>query len=424
MGTGQKEVLFNAAENVGQLDLNNMQRFLRAVMADWQYGQGGSFQGSGDVGAAGFDRTKAPYVLGDSGAPYPHPVNAIATQNLAGPIGQWKTGPTFPLSANGPATNWGTDPYFLVYWLSPDELATTHAAPDPTNPRWDLVCVRLNDVSNDVADQETRLQKQVVGSDFVISSDDFIKRRKVTITKQVVQGTPAGSPAMPSVPSGFVPYYAALVPAGTAGPFAVDNNFHDYRMPLGSFAVDVSAVPSVLGQFGAVSGNIAILTGPTSAIRWTGGGAVDVDLITSLPLSPHSCRLIGVAALEQRSTAFSTVKLGRYNPVVSGGVLGVFNAVGGNATWTIANLAGGTPPTTNNDSRWYTERLSGQAGNSPPTASIKPPWGTGWPSGYASRAERTAGLDNATDAIGLRFTSSTADVALIKARFYFAGMPY
>lgn len=416
MGVGQKEVLMNAAENVGQLDLNNMQRFLRAFTADWMLGNAGGFQGD-SVGASGFDRMKAAYCLGDSGAPFPTGV-ARQISHLGGPIMQWKTGPTFPLWLNAPPANWGLDPYCLVYWLSPDELITTHAVGDPTNPRWDLVTVKLNDVSNDAADNETRQQKQVVGNAFVISSGTFVKRRKVTVTKNLIQGTPAGSPTMPALPAGEMPLYAIRVPANHNAVFTVDNDFHDYRMPLGSFAVDILAAEAFTGSQLAGTGH-TLITGALSAVEIAAANG-------TLYFSPrgivglHSCRLVGLSTLGGVATTNFNVNVARFNPLAAG----TYNQMGGNATWLMTSLGtSASDPSGSTHYKWYKQALAGGAGNNPPSEAAKPPWGTGWPSGYASRPERSSNEDTA-DFLGVRVIAIGATASRIsRVRFHFAGMP-
>lgn len=427
MGVGQKEILWNAAENVGQDDLNNMQRFLRAFTTDWILGSAGAFSGHGEGGggvtATSFDRSKALFSIGDSCAPYPD--TAMVVTNLSGPICQWKTGTTGPLADNGlggslPGT-WGADPYLLVYWALWGELATTHAAADPTNPRWDLVCIQLSDVSNDAADQETRLQKQVVGSSFIISSAGFIKRRKVTLTKQVVQGTPAGAPAIPAVPAGYLPLYAVLVPALFAGVFPVDDNFHDYRMPMGSFSVDVAAGDMVSATNRWATPFVAQGSGDYSGVQFPAFSAW-ISFIPRMPLSASSCRLIGVSALSGLNTPQFTVSIGRYNAF--GG--GSYNQMGGNGNWTLPLLGTGAANTSGiNHYKWYNTALPGGAGNNPPTAAVKPPWGTGRPSGYASGAGRSAGVEDAMNQIGIRYLQGGATQAVVcLVRMHFAGMPW
>jgi hypothetical protein len=395
-----------------------MQSFARAFMCDWQWGQGGSFQGVDDAGAAGFDRTKAVFSLGDSGAPFPN-ATALTVTNLGGPIGQWQAGVTFPLAKSAIATSWGTSPSMLVYWLSPGELLTTHAAADPTSPRWDLVCVKLSDVNNDSVDVETRMQKQVVGSDFVISAANFVKRRKVALTKQVVVGTPAGSPAIPAVPAGFQPLYAVKIPAAFAAAFPIDNDFHDYRMPLGAFTVDVNA-SEVLGA-NAVGvtqvGGPNASAGTTAAYPTVATSVINtiIDFIPQIPVPPSACRLIGISSLNAGSLSVWSGAIGRYLAASDG----TFSLFGGNSTWDAITM---TNPSISGWT-WTSSRLTNQAGNATPTAAIKPPWGTGYPSGYAARAERTIVADtHAFIGARMRVAGSGGKIAIV--RFHFAGMNY
>lgn len=435
MGVGQREVLWNLAENASETDLNLMQRFIRAAWSDWHLGQAGGFQGAGDVGASGYQREVALSCIGDSCAPVPlHNLNLSTgtnrtVTNLPGPIGQWKSPLTFPQTLHGTATdptiafpalpaNWGQDSNLMVYWAQGGEFATTHDIGD-ASPRWDLVCIQLNDVSNDVADQETKLQKQVVGDDFVISSAPFFKRRKVTATKQVVKGTPAGSPLIPAVPVGFVPYYAVLIPALFNGLIPVDNNFHDYRFPVGSFTVDMFAYDQRARQ-GAFGAPFTVIPGAYSSIQIGPSGSINrIEFMPSMPVSPHSCRLIGVSALTGQITEPPVVEVARYNPIGAG----AFFQMGGNATWDLSSSFL-LSATTIGDYRWQDHRLAQAAGNLP-NADFKPPWGTGWPSGYASRRERLVG-DNSADQIGIRWTvnNSAGYCVISMVRMYFAGMPY
>lgn len=420
-GIGQREVLFSLGESVIETDLNNMQRFLRAFTCDWMLGSAGCFQGSFDAGASRLRRDRFVLSLGDSGAPNPTGVARQIT-NLAGPMCWWNPGPSFPLTIQTTVpANWGVDPYLMVYWLTEDELKTTHAVGDATNPRWDLVCVRMNEVINDVADEELRSQKQVDPGPpptFVISTDLFPKRRKVTIDKVVVAGTPAASPAIPGVPAGYRPFYAVLVPATFNAAFPVDDNLHDYRLPMGGFSVDVSPIEAVESGSG---GPTALLAGSLRPCNIPNGATMDfVPKFTT----PQSCRLIGTSILSGLSVAGgASCNYGRFNSAAGG----TFNLQGGNSTWALSANGSGV----SGQYIWRTFPLGeipffgNQAGNFPPTASWKPVWGTGWPSGYASSPERSVAV-NTSDFLGLRMdcTGLLAQQQIARVRFHFAGMPY
>lgn len=423
MGVGQKEVLWNQGENVGQLDLNNMQHFLRAFSTDWMLGQAGSFQGFGTVGAANYDRSKALYSYGDSGAPFPSATN-LTIDTLGGPLIHWQTGPTFPLASNAPPANWGSDPYALYYWLAPNELQTQHPAGDPTNPRWDMLCVKLNDVSNDLGDRETRLQRVMEGGVLVTSENTFVKRRKVTLSSLLVVGTPAVSPTIPAVPAGYLPYYAILVPALFNSTFPVDDNFHDYRMPLGSFCVDVIAAEALtLGYLSFPGGTIpasfslGFITGTNGIFAEVAVTSDNLHIIPRLPISPHSCRLVGISQQSGSATQNFTVSLQRYDISIGLG----FTGFGGNSHWTFSALGSGAPST---DNIWISTALANSAGNDPPSADAKPPWASGRPSGYASRRDRLVASNLVNSWIGLKYTTGASPAALYMTRFHFAGMPF
>jgi len=423
MGFGAHEVLWNTSENVGAVDLQNMQRFLRAFATDWDLGASGGFSGSASSmqGAIShMNRDQALWCLGDSAAPSPtHAAGAPANRtvyNLGGPLLQWRSFASDGRFDGGGAAlmpaDWGSDTYGLVYWVDADELTTTHAIGDATNPRWDLVCIRLSDVNNDVADQESRLQKQVVGSAFITSTGTFFKRRKVKLDKQVVVGTPAASPAMPAVPVGYLPYYAVKIPALFDAPIPALDDFHDYRMPLGSFTVDV------LASLAIENGSGLAATGNAGAYRpMTLGASSTFDFVPTLPFPPQSCRLFGVDVLAGGQSGALTVTLGRYDNVAGG----TYNLYGGGGI-SMGNLTAGYA--TGTDLCWNSQKIGGNAnaGQNPPSATIKPPWGHGYPNGHASSSLLDGSSHVIRGTLGLRIaTAGGGALKVARVRFFYAG---
>lgn len=431
---GRKEVLWNPGENVGNLDLGNMQRFARAVIEDWMFGSIGGFTGTGDAGAAGVDRRGMLICHGDAGAPAPG-AGAMTVTNLAGPIGQWMTGPTFPLGAGGSVADpnalpasWGGDPYLLVYWLSKGEIAITHAVGDATNPRWDLVCVKLDTITNDPADNEVRIQKQDVGGVFVISENPALpKRRKVRCTPLLIAGAPAGSPAMPAVPAGYVPLYAVKIPATFNAVIPVDSSFYDLRMPLGSFTVDVWAVDEAIRDSFTAS---TLLTGLLRPVNVLATGSL--KMFPQMPVAPHSCRLVGVSAMVGMGYNRFAPTLNRVSPDAGGTThfLLLMDQLGLAAPAPF-NIIKGT------QLGWLSQSVAGVG--VAPVANVLPIWGTGNSSGYAARQDRSGFISadqlmldiNASTpgalpidiGTGLPYTTPASGGILSMVRFHFAGTP-
>lgn len=422
---GQKEVLWNSGENVGNLDLNNMQRFARAVAADWMFAHLGQFNGFDAASAvpsvAILNRIKYLWCMGDSAAPYASGTSR-RIDSLGGPIVQWiAASPTSVNSAR--PSDWGLEPYALVYWLAPNELQTTHDIGD-ASARWDTVSIGLASVSNDLADQETRLQKQVVGSAFVISSNGFIKRRKVTLTKTVTKGTP-GSSIPPAIPADHVAVYSVYVPALHNAVFDPEALW-DFRMPLGSFCVDV-LVRDVAARLSGINlGSVTNLDGAWGGIQ--AGSATAHLYIPSHSHNAHSARLVGVEALigsNNATAAFNLIRIdsSSYGSLSSGGAIsrapglalgalalgGIFGNPGAPATEFRASIDDGVSGL----------RMEYNAGGGAPSV---PVWINGCASGYASRSELNAvGTDNTLKRLGLEWFPGDVNGKLCMVRFHYAG---
>lgn len=211
MPTQFREVLYNDGEGLDFNDFNNAQRYARAEYLDGILRARCRTVLGNTVGATSYC-----YAFGFGGNVKSTATN-LRSSNYAGSIVQ--------LISAGPSA---TDPTALVYYLSDDELQTDHDAADPTNPRYDIICVKLemlagDSTSRDFEDAATR----------ALSSTTPDKTRKVTLTKQVVKGTPAATPAEPAVPAGFVKWASVKIPATFATTFTAVTHFRDYRVPIG-----------------------------------------------------------------------------------------------------------------------------------------------------------------------------------------------
>jgi hypothetical protein len=191
-----------------------MQRHIHAtvfdgIMAGW------AIQDDIDATGPSIDNM---YCLGNGGAPYAADTG-LTIKNLRGLVLQRIAG-TVPI---------GTDPQFLSYYLDDDEYSSTLPAVT-TDPRWDIVCIKLEQESADAADQELRDFEDALTRE--LTTTNVIKKRKVKATIQVVTGVEAVNPVEPATPSGFVKIAAFQVRFGETE-FDPKQDVRDYRVPVG-----------------------------------------------------------------------------------------------------------------------------------------------------------------------------------------------
>lgn len=163
------------------------------------------------------------FCQGNGGAPT-RETTPMQVGNLAGPIAQ-------KVAAGVD----GNDANLVVYYLAANELVTTLTAADPTNPRIDLVAVKVENALGPNASRH--FEDAVSGAKTSQSTPPY---RYPKLTKQVVQGTPSATPAEPAAPAGFVKWCAVLVPAAASSLLEV--NFRDHRVPVGLRAVELYPV--------------------------------------------------------------------------------------------------------------------------------------------------------------------------------------
>lgn len=221
-----KEVLWNDGEGITFTDLNNMQRYMSAMILDGIISRMARSFGGADVQGT---QTTFPLVycfcVGNDAAPYAG-AGAREIKNLAGTI--------YQRLDNTPD---GNDPGMLAYYVTADEYGQTLAAA-VTNPRWDIVTVKLEQIDNDVADEVSRDFKDATTG--VVTSEDIVKKRKVKATFTVTAGAENASPVQPSIPAGHVLVAAFLVtPAMSA--FDPRADIRDWRVPLGYRCDQVNA---------------------------------------------------------------------------------------------------------------------------------------------------------------------------------------
>ncbi len=322
------------------------------------------------------------FCFGNSCAPYAN-ATGLTLKNLAGPIAQKIT-----------AGVDGNDPHFVVYYAASDELNTTLAAADPTNPRIDLIAVKIEDALG--AGVARHFEDAISGAK---TSQSLPPYRYVKITKTVVQGTPNATPVEPTPPSGYVKWCAVLVPATATN--LLQANVRDHRMPVGLGAREVYArdwqklesewTVYNLGGLVGFRDNVASVVHARAlcpGLEYS-GRIVKIGLVSEIPSGGPACELIRddlflESAGEASVTVLETV------------------------TSTLLATPAGTPD------RYYKE-----------VAPTLPLWLNGYAAGYANRVTppiHSQGGQNYTRA-GIRVSGSgSADsVRIFLARFVVAG---
>lgn len=125
----------------------------------------------------------------------------------------------------------GSEPKLLCYFLDEDEIDLTSPTADATNPRYDVVAVKLEweDVS------ETRDYEDA--GTHAITSTSQVTHKRVKMTARIVAGTPAASPTRPAIASDEAYYAVYKIPATFNTTLSLDpsgtNEFVDYTFPIG-----------------------------------------------------------------------------------------------------------------------------------------------------------------------------------------------
>jgi hypothetical protein len=161
----------------------------------------------------------------------------------------------------------GSAPTFLPFTFAGTEEVAI-AAGDATNPRVDLVQMKLELVSGD---PQTRHFEDAVTR--APSSQSTNKKRRVQCTLTVKQGTPGASPTYPTLDAGCVAIAGVVVPAtwaAVAAPLTIDSAsadslvVHDQRMPLGTVRPHHVYPPVMVGNW-TLSSTRATIASSSSA---------------------------------------------------------------------------------------------------------------------------------------------------------------
>ena len=216
------ELLYNDGEALDYNDLNNAQRHARSMLYDGVHGTLARVV-ERDYQPQAVSSTGHAWTIGNGCQPYVS-ASTLTVSFTPGAIGQ---------KASGVPD--GTDPLFLWYHMGLAEVSLTAGAADATNPRWDIVQIKIEHTEGTA---ETRDFSTTAG---VLSSVSFSKRRRTRLTASIKAGTAAASPTEPTPGAGYVKLCAIHI-AATAT-VITPTTVRDYRMPVGYRVIDM--VPGV-----------------------------------------------------------------------------------------------------------------------------------------------------------------------------------
>lgn len=157
------------------------------------------------------------------------------------------------------------------------------AVGDATNPRIDLVEVKLSYVDGDPQDRHfedaiTREPTTEAGTN---------KERQIEAIYQIKQGTAAANPTYPAPTAGYVAMAAIYVPA-THNAVHNPDNIRDLRVPFGVRAIDVD-----VNGFHFVGANPWTKVGMLASIA-AGSVQLTANVIVPCPVATKSARLLAV----------------------------------------------------------------------------------------------------------------------------------
>lgn len=293
MAPSLKDVLWTDGEEVTIDDLNDMQRFAGSQLNDAVLGSLCWSSTQWEHGT--FPDASTLYCLRGGGMPYY--IGALGVSMGLNP----------GLIAVATAGSWwsagtGDDANFVFAYLTTNSFTFTANASG--NPRYDLIQVAITNPDGD--SQMRHFEDAVTGA---VTSDPTNKKRTRTATVSVKEGTPAGSPTVPTPDTGYLALAAVLLNDGYAGGTARPNGLIDYRVPMGA------TVERVFGrQFSYVaSANWSLDSSGPFTLSHTGGAGGDAAY-ASPPVGSHHKRLMKIGLCRNKNAAStSVVSLARLN---------------------------------------------------------------------------------------------------------------
>lgn len=308
---------FNDGQGIDFADFNQVQQYAWAIR-DLQIGCLGKTR-MGD--AFQTDSPIQNFLLAEHGSS-----GAISSggnmivNNDGGMIYQWTV---------DPSTADGTTPILLPYMLTAGELQSTVPTADPSNPRIDVLCVKLTQLADDSTSRD--FKDETTGA---LSSQMMNIRNRVSIAKSYVTGTAASSPSVPAIPSGYAALYYLHVAAAYTSTFrSQDGNVSDARIPRRVKMGRVFATSAFFDSTNASATAPAVLGIYNQAINFPGTNSSGASAYFPLPIGPYA-RVLAVGVFNDGGpTTFPSHYFAAFiRFTYSGGVFTGSSIVGGNVT--------------------------------------------------------------------------------------------
>jgi hypothetical protein len=276
-----KRVLYNNGEGADVQDFNNGGGYAEARLFDQVLRAGSGNARGGAIGQDPDLRTTL------STAPFLYALSAGAGYIVPGAGAREITVRAGTILQQVGATS-GDAASLLPFTMADAAFTLTHAIGDATNPRVDVIEVKLEYVDGNT---ESRIVEDPPPSGLQ-SVQTIAKKRRIQATFQIVQGTPAATPAYPTLTAGFAALGAVLVPATHNAVFTALAHLRDLRIPIGVRSVDVypaNFVPEASGwnYVGATSLG-------TWLQRFTLSASTDATFGIPCPV-PARSRIVGLA---------------------------------------------------------------------------------------------------------------------------------
>lgn len=225
--------IWNAREQLLSADLMRAQFLSSRDDQNWQASWSRSIDATASPPAHASD------LLGGTGTPISG-LNLVPT--LTAPSGFGFTvgaGEGFVYNSGLAGLTSDDSPYLVVRWTS---AGVTHATPDSTNPRIDIIIATPAMVPTD-SQSRTVLVDPVSRA---VTAESLNKTNNPAATLSVVTGTPASSPAVPALPAGALPLFYVYVPPASGSAAAFSSCRASYRRTPYPFSA-MSGVVSGMG---------------------------------------------------------------------------------------------------------------------------------------------------------------------------------
>lgn len=300
-GTNSKILLFNAGESLDLNDLNNIGYGLS--QRSWEWPDYANALNVAPIHATAYATLwgtppvdKCVFTKG-AGC-IPKRVSNTESSLEPGFIGLWTSTapPTVIVPASAPAA-----PAMRWIYVNAAQVTFTHTLnTDPTNNRWDIVTVKIDQVDGDASSRN--FKDAATG---VVTTTTPNKTRQLQATFTVTAGTPAATPTIPAVPAGERILFAVKNLAASAGLAAFffngSDSCRDFTIPWGP-SMGYNTVP-----FRDMHTTTWVADG--TSLKWAIKNTTNGVVLLPAPINDPTARLIGIH-MRAKLTSGASIRLG------------------------------------------------------------------------------------------------------------------